>query len=157
MLRAERKVFWKARKGTYVYEVTCFLWWLQKWCRMRFNSWDCNINVDKPWNATELLCICNACRANVLCLLWTSLPDANSTEFDPDTKNPVVSTVFFPACILWTYIFLKKGVTSVLANLSIFLHGRTWGGICCPYSVLFKKVFSFDSLLPLPICFCRLP
>lgn len=27
----------------------------------------------------------------------------------------------------------------------------------CPYSVLFKKVFSFDSLLPLPVCFRELP
>lgn len=43
----------------------------------------------------------------------TSFSDANSTEFDPDTKNPVVSTDFFFSCIHFVNVdlLLKRELT----------------------------------------------
>lgn len=34
------------------------------------------------------------------CMFLNFFLDANSTEFDPDTKNPVVSTDISPVCVL---------------------------------------------------------
>lgn len=37
------------------------------------------------------------------CTVFEHFSDANSTEFDPDTKSPVVSTDVSPVCVLWAY------------------------------------------------------